>query len=169
MFPVPFRASIVPLCPLNFPNLNGSFPLLSGLELPRALFLIPQHAANAGSTVAETRSIFKNAWYLMADTALGGTLDGSGHVWYDQYAADSYTLRPVLVGIDGLKDSVISDLVLRRHSPQYYHFISNSSNVVFNNIDIAGASTSNNTAKYTDGWDTYRSKDVAIMNSVVKQ
>ncbi|KAK0735186.1 exopolygalacturonase [Lasiosphaeria miniovina] len=96
----------------------------------------------------------------------GGTLDGNGQVWYDTYAANAYTLRPVLVGIDGLKDSVLSDLVLR-HSPQYYHFVANASNIVFNNISIAGDSTSKNTAKNTDGWDTYRSRDVTIMNSVV--
>ncbi|KAB5578770.1 exopolygalacturonase [Coniochaeta sp. 2T2.1] len=96
----------------------------------------------------------------------GGTLDGNGQTWYDLYAADIYTLRPVLVGVDGLKNSVISDLVLR-YSPQYYHFIANSTNVVFNNIDISGFSKSKNTAKNTDGWDTYRSSDITIMNSVV--
>jgi len=72
----------------------------------------------------------------------------------------------VLVGIDGLRDSVLSDLKLR-YSPQYYHFVANASNVVFNNIDIAGASVSQNAAKNTDGWDTYRSRDVTIMNSVI--
>ncbi|EON95886.1 putative extracellular exo- protein [Phaeoacremonium minimum UCRPA7] len=96
----------------------------------------------------------------------GGTLDGNGQLWYDTYAADIYTLRPVLVGIDGLRDSILSDLVLR-YSPQYYHFVANATNVVFNNIDIAGGSTSKNLAKNTDGWDTYRSKDVTIMNSVI--
>ncbi|KAK3938448.1 exopolygalacturonase [Diplogelasinospora grovesii] len=96
----------------------------------------------------------------------GGTLDGNGQIWYDTYAADIYTLRPVLVGIDGLKDSVVSDLVMR-YSPEYYHFVANSSNVVFNNINIAGASKSKNVAKNTDGWDTYRSQDITIMNSVI--
>lgn len=72
----------------------------------------------------------------------------------------------MLVGIDGLKNSVISDLVLR-YSPQYYHFMANSSNVVFDNIDISGFSKSKNTAKNTDGWDTYRSSDIVIQNSVI--
>ncbi|KAK5656940.1 hypothetical protein OQA88_3462 [Cercophora sp. LCS_1] len=96
----------------------------------------------------------------------GGTIDGNGQAWYDEYAANIYTLRPVLVGIDGLRDSVLSGLALR-HSPQYYHFVANASNVVFDAIDIAGASVSRNTAKNTDGWDTYRSRDVTIMNSVI--
>ncbi|KAK8070635.1 exopolygalacturonase [Apiospora hydei] len=96
----------------------------------------------------------------------GGTVDGNGQVWYDAHAKDIYTLRPVLFGIDGLHDSVISDLVLR-YSPQYYHFVANSTNVVFNNIDIAGRSTSKHAAKNTDGWDTYRSDGVTIQNSVI--
>jgi galacturan 1,4-alpha-galacturonidase len=96
----------------------------------------------------------------------GGTVDGNGQIWYDLYAKDIYTLRPVLFGVDGLHNSVISDLVLR-YSPQYYHFVANSTNVVFNNIDVSGFSKSKNTAKNTDGWDTYRSSDITIMNSVV--
>ena len=96
----------------------------------------------------------------------GGTIDGNGQIWYDTYAANIYTLRPVLVGIDGLKNSIISDLVLR-YSPEYYHFVANASNVVFDNINIAGASKSANVAKNTDGWDTYRSDGVTIQNSVI--
>jgi galacturan 1,4-alpha-galacturonidase len=96
----------------------------------------------------------------------GGTIDGNGKVWYDLYAANIYTLRPVLIGIDGLHNSILSDLVLR-YSPQYYHFVANATNVVFDNINIAGHSISNNVAKNTDGWDTYRSSDIVIQNSVV--
>jgi len=96
----------------------------------------------------------------------GGTIDGNGQVWYDLYAANIYTLRPVLIGIDGLHDSILTDLVLR-YSPEYYHFVANSTNVVFNNINIAGHSTSANVAKNTDGWDTYRSSGLVIQNSVV--
>ncbi|KAK7698149.1 hypothetical protein SLS64_012824 [Diaporthe eres] len=96
----------------------------------------------------------------------GGTLDGNGQTWYDLYAADKYILRPVLIGIDGLHNSILSDLVLR-YSPQYYTFIANSTNVVFNDFDISGYSSSSNEAKNTDGWDTYRSSDITIMNSVI--
>ncbi|RDL33266.1 Exopolygalacturonase [Venustampulla echinocandica] len=96
----------------------------------------------------------------------GGTVNGNGQVWYDLYAKDIYTLRPVLFGIDGLHDSIISNLILR-YSPQYYHFVANSTNVIFDNIDIAGGSQSSNPAKNTDGWDTYRSSDIVIQNSVI--
>lgn len=96
----------------------------------------------------------------------GGTIDGNGQVWYDAYAANIYTLRPVLIGVDGLKNSIVSDLVLR-YSPEYYHFVANASNVIFDNINIAGGSKSANVAKNTDGWDTYRSDSVTIQNSVI--
>jgi galacturan 1,4-alpha-galacturonidase len=96
----------------------------------------------------------------------GGTIDGNGQVWYDLYAANIYTLRPVLIGIDGLHNSILSDLVLR-YSPEYYHFVANATNVIFDNINIAGHSTSINVAKNTDGWDTYRSSGLVIQNSVI--
>lgn len=70
------------------------------------------------------------------------------------------------VGADGLTNSIFTDIVMR-YSPEYYFFIANSTNVVFNNIDIAGGSRSANPAKNTDGWDTYRSSDITIMNSNV--
>jgi galacturan 1,4-alpha-galacturonidase len=96
----------------------------------------------------------------------GGTIDGNGQVWYDLYAKDIYILRPILMGVVGLHDSTISDLVLR-YSPQWYHIVANSTNVIFDNINIAGGSVSKNPAKNTDGWDTYRSSDITIQNSVI--
>jgi polygalacturonase len=81
----------------------------------------------------------------------GGTLDGNGQVWYDLYAKDIYTLRPILFGTVGLHGGSISDLKLR-YSPQWFNFVANSSDIVFSNIDIAGGSKSSNTAKNTDGY-----------------
>ncbi len=95
-----------------------------------------------------------------------GTLDGNGQVWYDLYAKDIYILRPVLFGTIGLKSGSISNLNLI-YSPQYYNFVANSSNVVFQDIFISGFSKSNNTAKNTDGWDTYRSDNIVIQNSII--
>lgn len=96
----------------------------------------------------------------------GGMLDGNGQIWYDLYASDIYILRPVLVGIIGLHSGSISNLRWR-YSPQWYSLTANSTDVVFDNIDIAGYSQSNNTAKNTDGWDTYRSSNVVIQDSVI--
>ena len=94
----------------------------------------------------------------------GGTIDGNGQIWYDLYASNIYILRPILFGTIGLRGGSISDLNLR-FSPQYYNFVANSSDVVFSNISISGASVSANVAKNTDGWDTYRSSNIVIQNS----
>ena len=94
----------------------------------------------------------------------GGTLDGNGQAWYDLYAKDIYILRPILFGLIGAEGAVISDLKFR-YSPQWYTLVANSSDVVFDNIDIFGGSVSKNPAKNTDGWDTYRSDNIVIQNS----
>ncbi|KAJ9622022.1 Exopolygalacturonase X-1 [Taxawa tesnikishii (nom. ined.)] len=96
----------------------------------------------------------------------GGFLDGNGQVWYDLYARNIYILRPILFGVVGLHNSTISNLNLR-YSPQYYNWVANSTNVVYDNITISGYSQSNATAKNTDGWDTYRSSNIVIQNSVI--
>lgn len=93
-------------------------------------------------------------------------MDGNGQAWYDLYAENEYILRPTLIGAIGLHNSSISNLNLV-YSPTYYHFVANSTNVLFDNINISGYSNDNNTAKNTDGWDTYRSSDITIQNSVV--
>ncbi|KAL1970201.1 hypothetical protein VTN77DRAFT_5361 [Rasamsonia byssochlamydoides] len=95
-----------------------------------------------------------------------GTLDGNGQVWYDLYAQNDLILRPVLVGIIGLHGATIGPLNLR-YSPQWYHLVANSSDVLFDGINIGGFSKSNNTAKNTDGWDIYRSENIVIQNSVI--
>ncbi|OQE25782.1 hypothetical protein PENFLA_c008G02271 [Penicillium flavigenum] len=95
-----------------------------------------------------------------------GTLDGNGQVWYDLYAEDPLILRPILVGIIGLNGGTIGPLNLR-YSPQWYQFVANSSNVLFDGINISGYSSSENEAKNTDGWDLYRSTNVVIQNSVI--
>ncbi|KAE8146771.1 putative exopolygalacturonase X [Aspergillus avenaceus] len=96
----------------------------------------------------------------------GGTLDGNGQVWYDLFAEDKLILRPILVGIIGLHGGTIGPLKLR-YSPQWYQLVANSSDVLFDGIDVWGYSSSENEAKNTDGWDTYRSHNIVIQNSVI--
>ncbi|KAL2820093.1 Exopolygalacturonase X-1 [Aspergillus granulosus] len=96
----------------------------------------------------------------------GGTLDGNGQVWYDLYAEDALILRPILFGVIGLHGGTIGPLKLR-YSPQWYQLVANSSDVLFDGIDISGYSSSENEAKNTDGWDTYRSSNIVIQNSVI--
>jgi polygalacturonase len=80
----------------------------------------------------------------------GGTFDGNGQAWYDLYASDPYTLRPILFGTIDLHGGTIEDINLR-YSPQWYNLVANSTDVVFSNITISGESVSSNTAKNTDG------------------
>ncbi|TID19451.1 glycoside hydrolase family 28 protein [Venturia nashicola] len=96
----------------------------------------------------------------------GGFLDGNGQVWYDLYAKNIYTLRPILFGAVGLHNSTIQDLNFR-YSPQWYTWVANSTNVLFSNITIEGDSVSKAPAKNTDGWDTYRSDNIIIQNSAI--
>lgn len=81
----------------------------------------------------------------------GGTIDGNGQVWYDMFAVNATLQRPILMGIIGLEGGSIGPLKLR-HSPSWYHIVANSSNVVFDGLDISGYSTSSHVAKNTDGW-----------------
>lgn len=103
------------------------------------------------------KQVFQNAttFFQLGGTDVnvygGGTLDGNGQVWYDLYAKDIYILRPILFGTVGLKGGRIEDLNLR-YSPQWYNFVANSSDVVFSNLTISGASKSSNVAKNTDGY-----------------
>jgi galacturan 1,4-alpha-galacturonidase len=39
--------------------------------------------------------------------------------------------------------------------------------VVFDSLNIGGYSQSQNEAKNTDGWDTYRSSNIVVQNSIV--
>ncbi|KAI9692354.1 MAG: Exopolygalacturonase X-1 [Bathelium mastoideum] len=118
------------------------------------------------------RQIFQNVttfWQLGGTDVNfygGGTIDGNGQVWYDLYAQNIYILRPVLLGTIGLQSGSFVNLNLR-YSPEYYNFVANSTNVLFSGISISGFSKSNNTAKNTDGWDTYRSSNIVIQNSTI--
>lgn len=81
----------------------------------------------------------------------GGTIDGNGQVWYDLLAVNATVQRPILMGIIGLEGSTIGPLKLR-NAPSWFHIVANSSNVVFDGLDISGESTSANQASNTDGW-----------------
>lgn len=48
-----------------------------------------------------------------------------------------------------------------------YNFVANSTDVVFDEINIGGYSQNNITAKNTDGWDLYRSTNLVLQNSII--
>jgi galacturan 1,4-alpha-galacturonidase len=122
--------------------------------------------ANAFKQVYQNATTFFQLGGTDVNVYGDGTIDGNGQVWYDLYAANALILRPILVGIIGLNGGTIGPLKLR-YSPQWYHFVANSSNVLFEGIDITGYSKSKNVAKNTDGWDIYRSDNIVIQNSVI--
>ncbi|KAF4306661.1 Glycoside hydrolase family 28 [Botryosphaeria dothidea] len=96
----------------------------------------------------------------------GGTIDGQGQAWYDNYAKNKHDPRPVLFATVGLDDGTISDLNLR-NSPFWHNFVANSTNVAFTNISIHSVSNNENFEKNTDGWDIYRSDWITVQNSSV--
>lgn len=94
----------------------------------------------------------------------GGTIDGSGQVWYDAFATNSTLLRPILLTIYQATDVAIKNITMI-NSPEWFNFVNEGKNVVYDGVNISALSTSNNLAKNTDGWDIYRSDSVSIMNS----
>jgi galacturan 1,4-alpha-galacturonidase len=94
----------------------------------------------------------------------GGTIDGSGQVWYDAFATNSTLLRPILLTLYQATDVVITNITMI-NGPEWTNFVNEGKNIVYNGINISAVSTSNNLAKNTDGWDIYRSDSVSIINS----
>ncbi|TFK50935.1 pectin lyase-like protein [Heliocybe sulcata] len=96
----------------------------------------------------------------------GGVLDGVGQPWYDAFASNSSLLRPILLTIFQGRNVQIQDIMML-NGPEWINFVTDSSDVLYNNIHINASSTSKNLAKNTDGWDIYRSDNVTIQNSII--
>lgn len=80
----------------------------------------------------------------------GGTVDGRGQAWWDNYAVNKHDRRPVLFAIVEMHGGSVSDLALV-DSPFWHNFVGNSSEVVFTNISIRSVSNNENFEKNTDG------------------
>ncbi|KAK6499095.1 hypothetical protein TWF481_011665 [Arthrobotrys musiformis] len=96
----------------------------------------------------------------------GGTIDGNSQKWIDAHAANSWTWRPVLVTFYDLDNAYISNIKFR-YSANWYILVHTCQNMIFDNVSIAGGSTSKNEPKNTDGWDTYRSDNIVIQHSKI--
>ncbi|THH18670.1 hypothetical protein EW146_g2337 [Bondarzewia mesenterica] len=96
----------------------------------------------------------------------GGTLDGNGQAWYDSFASNSSLVRPIMLTILNGTDVMVQN-IHEVNGPNWNNLVYQSKNIVYDNININAKSTSKNTAKNTDGWDTYRSDNVVIKNSVI--
>ncbi|KAF4626191.1 hypothetical protein G7Y89_g11972 [Cudoniella acicularis] len=96
----------------------------------------------------------------------GGTLNGNGQAWWDAMASDSDVVRPILLGLMGLKGGSVSNLKMK-NPPNWFNFVANSSDIIFDSMTLTSASNNSNPAHNSDGWDTYRSDAVTIQNSYV--
>ncbi|KAK0223806.1 glycoside hydrolase family 28 protein [Armillaria fumosa] len=99
-------------------------------------------------------------WLLGGENIIlngGGTLDGAGQDWYDEFPSNDTLLRPIILMVYQANNVVVEDIQM----------IYESNNVTYSNISITAESTSDNAAKNTDGWDIYRSDTVIIKDSVI--
>ncbi|KAL0563204.1 hypothetical protein V5O48_018871 [Marasmius crinis-equi] len=96
----------------------------------------------------------------------GGTIDGAGQTWYDAFASNSSLQRPITMTIFQGTNVVVQNIKMI-NGPNWFNLINESRNVTFSNITISAASTSSNPAKNTDGFDTYRSDNIVIKDSVI--
>ncbi|KAK0469205.1 glycoside hydrolase family 28 protein [Desarmillaria tabescens] len=96
----------------------------------------------------------------------GGTLDGAGQDWYDEFASNDTFGRPIILTVYQANSVVVEDIQML-NGPNWFNLIYESSNVTYSNISITAESTSDNAAKNTDGWDTYRSDTIVIKDSVI--
>ncbi|KAH7371608.1 polygalacturonase [Cadophora sp. MPI-SDFR-AT-0126] len=97
-----------------------------------------------------------------------GSIDGLGNTWWAAWAINKTVARPILFGTDGLHGATISGLKLI-NPPNWFNFISNSSEVIISDMDLSAISNNASVAvKNSDGWDTYRSSNIVIQNSVIR-
>ncbi|KAL4750656.1 Exopolygalacturonase X-2 [Aspergillus terricola var. indicus] len=95
-----------------------------------------------------------------------GVIHGNGQPWWDAAAVNSSIRRPLLFIADGWHGGSITGLKLRQ-SPNWHNFIANSSDLLISDMDIFSRSSSDAWASNLDGWDTFRSDNVVIQNSVI--
>ncbi|TFL01798.1 pectin lyase fold/virulence factor [Pterulicium gracile] len=127
---------------------------------------IPYWTENSFKIPDQNSSTF---WYLGGSNILfdgGGTIDGSGQVWWDAFPTNSSLLRPITLVI-AESNGVVVQNIRQINGPNWMNLITDSKNVTFTNIDINVKSTSKNPIKNSDGWDIYPSSEIVIKDSVI--
>jgi galacturan 1,4-alpha-galacturonidase len=76
----------------------------------------------------------------------GGVINGNGQVWWDRMVTNSSLARPILVGIIGLQGGTVSNLKLS-NPPNWFHFVANSSDLIFDKMSMIALSNDTNAAK----------------------
>ncbi|KAF8161358.1 glycoside hydrolase family 28 protein [Crassisporium funariophilum] len=127
---------------------------------------IPYWTGNAFFIPFQTQVTF---WLLGGQNIIfdgGGTLDGAGQIWWDTFATNTTLLRPIILTVFQAKDVLINNINMI-NGPEWHNLVNEGQNVVYNNINIHAVSNSTHGASNTDGWNVYRSDNVAITNSVI--
>ncbi|KAJ8481607.1 hypothetical protein ONZ45_g15258 [Pleurotus djamor] len=96
----------------------------------------------------------------------GGTLDGSGQIWYDTFASNSSLLRPIMLTLFQATDVTVENIKMI-NGPEWFNLVNEGQNIVYNNLTIDARSTSSHKISNTDGWNVYRSDNVVIQNSII--
>jgi galacturan 1,4-alpha-galacturonidase len=107
---------------------------------------IPFWVANSFRYTYQTASLFWQIGGTDVNIYGGGTTNGNGQVWWDALVTNSTLLRPILMGIIGLQGGSISNLKLI-NPPNWFHFVANSSDLIFDNMSLTATSNDTNAAK----------------------
>jgi galacturan 1,4-alpha-galacturonidase len=80
----------------------------------------------------------------------GGVINGNGQVWWDRMVTNTTLQRPILVGVIGLQGGTFSGLSLS-NPPNWFHFVANSSDLIFDDITMTVLSNNSNPSKNSGG------------------
>ncbi|KAJ7593776.1 glycoside hydrolase family 28 protein [Mycena floridula] len=139
------------------------------LDLKGTIRFVPDFPYWTGNAFTFPFQNTSTYWILGGKNLLldgGGTIDGAGQGWWDQIPLNATIQRPVTMTLYQAKNVVVKNIRMI-NSPNWFNFVNEGQNVLFDNITINAASTSTEGAKNTDGWDTYRSDNVVISNSII--
>ncbi|KAH8883532.1 polygalacturonase [Thozetella sp. PMI_491] len=96
-----------------------------------------------------------------------GVIDGVGQTWWTAASINSSVIRPILFGTDGLHGGSITGLNMK-NPPNWFNLIANSSDIVISDMNLNVVQlNATYPAKNTDGWDTFRSDNIVIQDSVI--
>ncbi|PWW80808.1 Glycoside Hydrolase Family 28 protein [Tuber magnatum] len=99
-----------------------------------------------------------------------GEINGNGQVWYDGFAGkqildpNNTYLRPVLFTTVGATGLSIKGIAMR-NSPCWTNFLTESTDIYYDDVSIEAVSINQNRPKNTDGWDTYNVDRLTVTNS----
>jgi galacturan 1,4-alpha-galacturonidase len=107
---------------------------------------IPYWTGNSFKYTYQTASLFWQIGGTDVNIYGGGTINGNGQIWWDAMVTNSTLQRPILMGIIGLQSGSISNLKLI-NPPNWFHFVANSSDLIFDNMNLTALSNDTNAAK----------------------